>query len=69
MPERTRRRKKARSAGSRKAAKRAQAAELSRETEQKKLLVARTNRDFEAASEAVRSTLQGEKSRIHKYLT
>lgn len=48
--------------------KQARAAELSRETEQKRNAIARTTQNFDAASLAVKDKLSEEKARIQQYL-
>lgn len=49
--------------------KRAQAGELLREGEEKKQMVAQTERDFSSAAEAIRSKLIGEREKIRKLLS
>jgi vacuolar-type H+-ATPase subunit I/STV1 len=49
-------------------AKQQRARELSRETEEKKQAIAQTKRNFEAAMEAVKTRLAGEKNKVQMYL-
>lgn len=49
-------------------AKQDRARELSRQTEQKKQAIAATTRNFDAAADAVKSRLAGEKAKVQRYL-